>query len=256
MAFFETKNCSITFGGLKALTDINLTLNAGEILGVIGPNGAGKTTFFNLITGVYEPSDGDLFLEGKKLNQLSATERSQMGIARTFQNIRLFAGLTVAEQVQVASLQGFKAGFYESILQTKKYGLKVDEVNKNMAELLGLFDLNHLANTPAIDLSYGDQRRLEIVRALATNPKLLLLDEPAAGMNATEKKTLVSLIQKIHQEFKLTLILIEHDMSVVMSLCPRIVVLDYGVAIAEGSPAEIRSNPKVIEAYLGEVIDA
>ncbi|EKD41320.1 MAG: ABC transporter related-protein [uncultured bacterium] len=250
--FFETKNCGISFGGLKALSGLDLRVPEGEMLGVIGPNGAGKTTFFNLITGVYEPTVGELFLEDQKLNGLKPFEMARRGIARTFQNIRLFSGMSVIGQVLVAFNKDLKANFFTAIAQTKKYCEEEQSNILKAKKLLEIFDLISFQAQPAISLSYGDQRRLEIVRALATQPKLLLLDEPAAGMNAVEKKELVELIKRIHQEFKLTIILIEHDMSVVMNLCPRIIVLDYGVVIAEGTPDEIRNNPCVIEAYLGD----
>lgn len=250
--FFETKNCGISFGGLKALSGLDLKVSEGEMLGVIGPNGAGKTTFFNLITGVYEPTIGELFLADQKLNGFKPFEMARLGIARTFQNIRLFSGMSVIQQVLVASNKDLKANLFTAILQTREYHQEEQENILKARKLLEIFDLISLQDQLAISLSYGDQRRLEIVRALATNPKLLLLDEPAAGMNTVEKKELVALIKRIHQEFKLTLILIEHDMSVVMNLCPRIIVLDYGVVIAEGTPDEIRSNPRVIEAYLGD----
>jgi branched-chain amino acid transport system ATP-binding protein len=250
--FFQTKNCGISFGGLQALSGLNLDVASGEIVGVIGPNGAGKTTFFNLITGVYEPTQGELYLAGDSLKGLRAYEIAQRGIARTFQNIRLFAGMSVLEQVLVAFNKNIRSGFGSILCQTQSH-LKEEEACMSRAmDLLQVFNLHKCHDVPAASLSYGDQRRLEIIRALATNPKLLLLDEPAAGMNPSEKKDLIGLIRRIHKEFDLTLILIEHDMSVVMTLCPRILVLNYGEVIAEGSPEQIRENPDVIKAYLGD----
>ncbi len=256
MVFFKTHQCGISFGGLQALSGLNLNMVEGEIVGIIGPNGAGKTTFFNLITGVYEPTTGDLLLMGESLKGYKTHQMARAGIARTFQNIRLFAGMSVLEQVLVAFNKNLETTLMAAMARTKKYLREEADNLKKARALLELFELLQFQDHPATSLSYGDQRRLEIVRALATEPKLLLLDEPAAGMNPTEKKSLVELIRRIHQEFKLSIILIEHDMSVVMNLCPRILVLDYGELIAEGTPEEIRSNPRVIEAYLGDATDA
>jgi len=252
MTLLEVKNCSIAFGGLKALSGLRFSLASEELMGIIGPNGAGKTTFFNLLTGVYDPSEGELLFEGTLLNPLKPQEINRLGIARTFQNIRLFPELSVFDNVRAACYYRIGYSLWDSVWAGKRFR---DEEEKICAEVRGLLEEFHLLDLReerAKNLSYGDQRRLEMVRALATQPKLLLLDEPAAGMNASEKRALVDLIRRLHRELKLAILLIEHDMSVVMNLCPRILVLDYGIPIAEGSPEEIRNNPKVIEAYLGD----
>ncbi|MCP5467676.1 MAG: ABC transporter ATP-binding protein [Deltaproteobacteria bacterium] len=252
----KVENCGIQFGGLKALDGLDFSLNSGELLGVIGPNGAGKTTFFNLLTGVYLPTDGSLFFKSNLLNQLKPHQINQLGISRTFQNIRLFLNLSVLDNVCIAFHQHIQYSLWDVICHRKKYIEEEKQIKAKALELLERFHLHETKNELAKNLSYGDQRRLEMVRALATRPQLLLLDEPAAGMNPTEKKELIELIRHLHQELNLAIILIEHDMSVMMQLCPRIIVLDYGVVIAEGTPEYIRQHPAVIKAYLGEKKDA
>jgi len=252
MSFLEVKNCSIAFGGLKALNSLQFSLEAKEMMGIIGPNGAGKTTFFNLLTGVYDPSEGGIYFQGKFLNPLRPDQINHLGIARTFQNIRLFPELSAIDNVRAASYYRIQYSMLDAVLAKKKFRQEEKQIYAEAEALLEQFQLAAFRDELAKNLSYGDQRRLEMVRALATKPKLLLLDEPAAGMNATEKAALIELIRTLHRDRGLAILLIEHDMRVVMNLCPRILVLDYGIPIAEGTPDEIRKNPKVIEAYLGE----
>jgi branched-chain amino acid transport system ATP-binding protein len=252
MKFLEVKNCGISFGGLAALSNLNFDLAPQELMGIIGPNGAGKTTFFNLLTGVYDPTEGDIYFAGTLLNPLKPHQINHLGIARTFQNIRLFQELSVFDNVRIAFYRRIHYSFLDVVLSKAAYREEEAQIAAEAHKILEQFHLDRHRDELAKNLSYGDQRRLEMVRALATRPKLLLLDEPAAGMNAVEKKELIELIRRIHSQLGLAIILIEHDMSVVMGLCPRILVLDYGVVIAEGTPEEIRNNPKVVEAYLGE----
>ncbi|TWT14220.1 ABC transporter ATP-binding protein [Streptococcus sp. sy010] len=251
MALLEVKNLTKNFGGLTAVGDVTLELNAGELVGLIGPNGAGKTTLFNLLTGVYEPSEGTVSLDGTLLNGKKPYTIASLGLSRTFQNIRLFKDMTVLENVLVGMGNNRKPNLLASFLRLPKFYQNEEELEAKAMSLLAIFDLDKDADTLAKNLPYGQQRRLEIVRALATEPKILFLDEPAAGMNPQETAELTSLIRKIKEEFGITIILIEHDMSLVMEVTERIYVLEYGRLIAHGTPEEIKNNKRVIEAYLG-----
>ena len=247
----ETKNLGITFGGLKALQGLNLTVDMGEIVGLIGPNGAGKTTVFNLLTAVYEPTDGEIFLDGKSTAKKKTYQLNRMGIARTFQNIRLFKDMSVMDNVKVAFSNETKYSAISGIMRLPSFWKEEKRIEEKAMELLSMFDLQSLVDVKARHLAYGKQRKLEIVRALASNPKVLLLDEPAAGMNPTETAELADAINLIREKFEIAILLIEHDMSFVMGICDRLVVLDYGKEIARGLPDEVRKNHDVIAAYLG-----
>jgi branched-chain amino acid transport system ATP-binding protein len=248
----ETRHLGIEFGGLKAVDDFNLTIGKTEIAGLIGPNGAGKTTVFNLITKVYEPTSGAALINGRDLHGLSITQASKLGIARTFQNIRLFDKMTVEENVRIGLHNQIKYDMFSGILRLPRYWIQENKQHEKALELLHIFDMEKLADEEAGSLPYGAQRRLEIVRALATDPKLLLLDEPAAGMNPRETEELMENIAKIRDQFQIAILLIEHDMNLVMGVCEGICVLNFGRVIAKGTASEIQANPVVIEAYLGK----
>ena len=248
----ETRHLGIEFGGLKAVDDFNLTIGKTEIAGLIGPNGAGKTTVFNLLTKVYEPTSGAVLINGQDLHGMSIVQASRLGIARTFQNIRLFDKMTVEENVRIGLHNQIKYDMFSGILRLPRYWKQEKRQHERAMELLDIFGMQDLADEVSGSLPYGAQRRLEIVRALATDPKLLLLDEPAAGMNPHETEELMENIAKIRDQFQIAILLIEHDMSLVMGVCEGICVLNFGKIIAKGTADEIQANPDVIEAYLGK----
>lgn len=250
----DLDNVSIVFGGLRAVSNLSMHIDEHELIGLIGPNGAGKTTAFNLITGVYVPTEGDITFNGVRINGKKSYQVTQLGMARTFQNIRLFSELPVIDNVKIAYHMHIGYNLPEAIFRTRKYVQEENEVTKKAMELLTIFHLEDHVYDLAKNLPYGAQRRLEIARALATEPKLLLLDEPAAGMNPQETKELMEMIRWLRDHFHLAILLIEHDMGLVMGVCQRIYVLEYGLCIASGTPDEIRRNKRVIEAYLGEEV--
>ncbi|HHY78106.1 MAG TPA: ABC transporter ATP-binding protein [Clostridiales bacterium] len=251
MEMLRTENVTMQFGGLTAVKDFNLTLNKGEIVALIGPNGAGKTTAFNIITGVYKPTTGKIYYKGKDITNMGPHNITKLGIARTFQNIRLFKNLSVLDNVLIANHLHVKSNLFEALLRVPKYKNEDRKMLKKSLDLLEMVGLIDVKDEKSSSLPYGMQRRLEIARALATEPEVLLLDEPAAGMNPKETEDLTKFIKQIRDDFDLTIFMIEHHMQVVMGISERIYVLDYGITIAHGSPNEIQSNQRVIEAYLG-----
>lgn len=251
MAILEVKNLGISFGGLRAVDNVNFNIEKGQLYGLIGPNGAGKTTLFNLLTGVYRPTDGTIVLDGESIVGKPSTKICQQGIARTFQNIRLFHKMTVLENVKVALHHEIKYTLLSSIFRLPSYYKKEKLMNERAMDILKVFDLDGQANYLASNLPYGKQRKLEIARALATNPKLLLLDEPAAGMNPNETKELMETIKLIRKKYNITILLIEHDMKLVTGICEKILVLNFGIELAVGTPEEVLNQPDVIAAYLG-----
>ena len=252
MALLEVKNLGISFGGLRAVNAFDITIEKGQLYGLIGPNGAGKTTVFNLLTGVYKPDEGSITLDGVRLNGMKTIEINKAGIARTFQNIRLFKDMTVLDNVKAGLHNHHAYSTLEGIFRLPRYFKVEKEMNERAMELLKVFELDGQADYLAANLPYGKQRKLEIARALATDPKLLLLDEPAAGMNPNETKELMDTIQFVRKEFDMTILLIEHDMKLVSGICEKLTVLNFGEVLAEGPTSEVLHNPQVITAYLGE----
>ena len=252
MALLDVKNLGISFGGLRAVDKFEIKIEKGQLYGLIGPNGAGKTTVFNLLTGVYKPDDGKIELDGKNITGSSTIDINKAGIARTFQNIRLFKELSVLDNVKVGLHNQYHYSTIEGILRLPRYFKVEKEMNEKAMELLKVFDLDKEADFLASNLPYGKQRKLEIARALATNPKLLLLDEPAAGMNPNETKELMETIRFVRDNFDMTILLIEHDMKLVSGICEELTVLNFGQVLAQGKTADVLNNPEVIKAYLGE----
>ena len=252
MALLDCRNVTIRFGGLTAVSDFTLLTDAHELVGLIGPNGAGKTTIFNMLTGVYKPSEGDIAIDGSSIVNKKPYQITALGVARTFQNIRLFKELTVLDNVKIGGHIHYTYSATSAVLHTNRFHKAEDVAEAEAMDLLRIFNLDSRAHGDARNLPYGDQRRLEIARALAARPKLLLLDEPAAGLNTGETIELMEKIHEIRDRFGLAILLIEHNMELVMGICERILVLNFGKTIAEGTPEEVRANPVVIEAYLGE----
>ena len=252
MAMLEVKNLGISFGGLRAVNGFNITIQEGELYGLIGPNGAGKTTVFNLLTGVYKPDTGSILLDGKDITTLHAIDINKAGIARTFQNIRLFKNMTVLDNVKTGLHNKHEYSFLAGIFHTPAYHKVEKQMNEQAMELLKVFKLDQHADTLAANLPYGEQRKLEIARAMATEPKLLLLDEPAAGMNPNETQALMDMIRFVQSHFHMTILLIEHDMRLVSGICEELTVLNFGEVLAQGKTADVLHDPQVITAYLGE----
>lgn len=252
MALLEVNNLGISFGGLRAVNEFHLKIEKGRLYGLIGPNGAGKTTVFNLLTGVYKPNEGVILLDGNNIVGKKTIDINKEGIARTFQNIRLFKDLTVLENVKVGLHNHYKYSTLEGIFRLPKYFKVEKAMDEKAMELLAVFDLDKEADTLAANLPYGKQRKLEITRALATEPKLLLLDEPAAGMNPNETKELMETIRFVRDEFHMTILLIEHDMKLVSGICEELTVLNFGEVLSEGNTSDVLNDPEVIKAYLGE----
>ncbi|HSL99135.1 MAG TPA: ABC transporter ATP-binding protein [Candidatus Limnocylindria bacterium] len=250
--FLQVRNMSHDFGGLRAVRDYNLEAGSGQIRGLIGPNGAGKTTIFNLITGIYQPTEGDILLDGKKINGLPSHRIASLGVSRTFQNLLLWRHMTVIEHVKLAHYSKIRYGLFAAFFGTPGHHREEAEIEEKAGRLLEMMGIRHLADQVVLNLPYGAQRRVEMARALATEPRILLLDEPTAGMNPEELAQIMEIIRRVHGELGLSILLIEHRMKVVMELCGIIQTLDFGAVIAEGTPEEIQNNPRVIDAYLGK----
>ena len=256
MSVLKADHISIQFGGLRAVDDFNFEMNEGDLWAIIGPNGAGKTTVFNMLTGLYSPTEGEIFVNGASMKDKKPYEFTQAGLARTFQNIRLFGNCSVLDNVKMAHTMNCNYGYFNMVFRGKKYHSEENRITKESLELLDLFDLADKKDYFANNLPYGEQRKLEIVRALATKPKVLLLDEPAAGMNPNEIDDVITLIKKVHKDMNQTILMIEHHMKLVMAIAQYIKVIDFGVTISEGEPDYIKNDPKVIAAYLGGDPDA